>query len=114
MKFETKSIVSRVVAGIITILFAVFLNWLCLPAWNIRSEGFWCYCLFVGLFAIISFRIADYVVGDTIIPTMIIVGIMDVIALTGIIGAVASSEMVNAVKYSNLIEIEEGNFEDEI
>ena len=116
MKFETKSIVSRVVAGIITILFAVFLNWLCLPAWNIRSGGFWWYWIAVGVFALISFAIAEFYIADDdfFIPTIIIVIIVAVIIVVGTIGAIASSKMVNAVKYSNLIEIEEGNFEDEI
>lgn len=114
MKLEASSVVSRVVAGIITIIFAVFLNWLFLPAWNIRSGGFWWYWVIVGIFAIISFSIADRLSEDTSIPSRIITFIVADIAIIGIIGAVASSKMVNAVKYSNLIEIEEGNFEDEI
>ncbi len=115
MKLEASSVVSRVVAGIITIIFAVFLNWLCLPAWNIRSGGFWWYWIVVGIFALIAFAIVDYLAEDDIfIPTIVIFIIVAVIIVVGIIGAVASSKMVNAVKYSNLIEIEEGNFEDEI
>ena len=114
MRIETSSVVSRIVAGVITIIFAVFLNWLCLPAWNIRSGGFWWYWIVVGIFAVISFGIADYVIEDTSIPSGIIALIVAIIVLIGIIGAIASSKMVNAVKYSNLIEIEEGNFGDEI
>ena len=72
MRIETSSVVSRIVAGVITIIFAVFLNWLCLPAWNIRSGGFWWYWIVVGIFAIISFGIADYVIEDTSIPSGII------------------------------------------
>lgn len=115
MKIETESVVSRVVAGIITIIFAVFLNWICLPAWNIRSGGFWWYLIVVGIFATISFGIADSVAEDNaVISTTIILIIVGVIAIIGVIGAVASSKLANAVKYSNLIEIKEGNFEDEI
>ena len=116
MRIEATSIVSRVVAGIITILFAVFLNWLFLPAWNIRSEGFWWYWIVVGIFAIISFGIAECFIADDdfFIPTIIIAIVVAVMVVVGIIGAIASSKMVNAVKYSNLIEIEEGNFGDEI
>lgn len=115
MKIETESVVSRVVAGIITIIFAVFLNWICLPAWNIRSGGFWWYLIVVGIFATISFGIADRVAEDNaVISTTIILIIVGVIAIIGVIGAVASSKLANAVKYSNLIEIKEGNFEDEI
>lgn len=58
--------------------------------------------------------IVDYIKEDTSIPSGIIALIVVIIALIGIIGAIASSKMVNAVKYSNLIEIEEGNFGDEI
>ncbi len=116
MKLEVSSVVSRVIAGIITIIFAVFLNWLCLPAWNIRSGGFWWYWIIVGIFALISFVIAECFIADDdfFIPTIIIAIVVAVMVVVGIIGAIASSKMVNAVKYSNLIEIEEGNFEDEI
>ena len=116
MKLEVSSVVSRVIAGIITIIFAVFLNWLCLPAWNIRSGGFWWYWIIVGIFALISFVIAECFIADDdfFIPTIIIAIVVAVMIVVGIIGAIASSKMVNAVKYSNLIEIEEGNFEDEI
>lgn len=115
MRIEASSVVSRVVAGVITIVFAVFLNWLCLPAWNIRSGGFWWYCIVVGIFALIAFAIVDYLADDDIsILTIIISIIVAVIIVVGTIGAIFSSKMVNAVKYSNLIEIEEGNFEDEI
>ena len=114
MNFRASSVVSRVVAGITTIIFAVFLNWLCLPAWNIRSGGFWWYWIGVGIFAIISFGVASYTANDTIIPTTIIVIIVAIITGIGIFGAIVSSKILNAVKYSNLIEIEEGNFEDEI
>ena len=116
MRIETSSVVSRIVAGVITIIFAVFLNWLCLPAWNIRSGGFWWYWIVVGIFAIISFGIAECFIADDdfFIPTIIIAIVVAVMVVVGIIGAIASSKMVNAVKYSNLIEIEEGNFGDEI
>ena len=79
MRIETKSVVSRVVAGIITIIFAVFLNWLCLPAWNIRSGGFWWYWIVVGIFAVISFGIAGYVIEDTSIPSGIIALIVAIV-----------------------------------
>ena len=114
MKLETSSVVSRIVAGVVTFIFAVFLNWLCLPAWNIRSGGFWWYLIIVGIFAFISFSIADYVTEDNTNSPGIIALTIAVIAIIGIIGIVVSSKAVNAVKYSNLIAIEEGNFENEI
>ena len=74
MKIETESVVSRVVAGIITIISAIFLNWLFLPAWNIRSGGFWCYCIIVCVIATITFSIADLAVdyGTTTIITNVL------------------------------------------
>ena len=114
MKLETSSVVSRIVAGVVTFIFAVFLNWLCLPAQNIRSGGFWWYLIIVGIFAFISFSIADYVTEDNTNSSGIIALTIAVIAIIGIIGIVVSSKAVNAVKYSNLIAIEEGNFENEI
>ena len=114
MKLETSSVVSRIVAGVVTIIFAVFLNWLFLPAWNIRSEGLWWYFIVVGIFALIPFKIADHVTEDNTNSSGIVALTIAVIAIIGIIGIVVSSKVVNAVKYSNLIAIEEGNFENEI
>lgn len=115
MKLETRSVVSRIIAVIVTILIAAFLNWLFLPAWNIHSGGFWWYCIIVGIVAIIAFAIADYIADDEITIITIVLGIIwIVIVVIGIIGCLASSTLFNAVRYSNLIEIEEGNFEEEI
>ena len=48
MNIKANSVVNRVIGGIVTIFIAVFLNWIFLPAWNIRSEDFWWYWIVVG------------------------------------------------------------------
>lgn len=115
MKLEASGVVSRIIAVIVTILIAAFLNWLFLPAWNIHSGGFWWYWIIVGIVAIIAFAIADYIADDEITIITVVLGIIWIVMVaTGIIGALASSKLFNAVRYSNLIEIEEGNFAEEI
>ena len=114
MNIEASSVVSRIIAGIVTIFIAVFLNWMFLPAWNIRSGGFWWYWIVVGIIAIIIFFIAETSTDTDTIITMILGIIWSIIVVIGIIGSLSSSTLFNAVKYSNLIKIEEGNFEDEI
>ena len=114
MNIEASSVVSRIIAGIVTIFIAVFLNWMFLPAWNIRSGGFWWYWIVVGIIAIVIFFIAETSTDAETIITMILGIIWSIIVVIGIIGSLSSSILFNAVKYSNLIKIEEGNFKDEI
>ena len=114
MNIEASSVVSRIIAGIVTIFIAVFLNRMFLPAWNIRSGGFWWYWIAVGIAAIVIFWIAETLIDEDAIITIILAIIWSIILVIGIIGSLSSSILFNAVKYSNLIKIEEGNFKDEI
>lgn len=115
MRLKARVLVVRGIGGIITILIAVFLNWLFLPAWNIRSGGFWWYCIIVGLIAIIAVVITDLIIFSDISIVAKVLGVTWlVIVLIGVIVSFTSSELFNAKKYSNLIEIQEGNFSDEI
>ena len=116
MKQKRAGVVPRIVAGIITIISAIFLNWLFLPAWNIRSGGFWCYCIIVCVIATITFSIADLAVdyGTTTIITNVLKIISIAMVIIGVVLFFASSTMFNAVRYSNLIDVEEGNFQEDI
>ena len=114
MNIEASSVVSRIIAGIVTIFIAVFLNRMFLPAWNIRSGGFWWYWIAVGIAAIVIFWIAETLIDEDAIITIILAIIWSIILVIGIIGSLSSSRLFNAVSYSNLIKIEEGNFKDEI
>lgn len=116
MKQKRAGVVPRIVAGIITIISAIFFNWLFLPAWNIRSGGFWCYCIIVCVIATITFSIADLAVdyGTTTIITNVLKIISIAMVIIGVVLFFASSTMFNAVRYSNLIDVEEGNFQEDI
>lgn len=114
MNIKANSVVNRVIAGIVTIFIAVFLNWMFLPAWNIHSESFWMYWIVVGLVAIEIFWVVENLIDEDAIITRIIEIIWRIILVIAIIGILSSSIVFNAVTYSNLIKIEEGNFKDEI
>lgn len=113
MKLEKTEVVSRLIAGIITAIIAFAINWLTLPALNIRSGGFWWYCIIMALIGTVIFYIAEKDLNSIIITKIFAVLFIALIVI-GVIGSIASSRMVNARRYSNLIEIEEGSFEKNI
>ena len=116
MKQKTKGVGPRIVAIILTIIIALFLNWLLLPPWNIRSVSFWWYWVFVCVVAPMTFSIVDTIAGYG--TTTIITKILRIIAIAMVIIIViltfASSKIFNAARYSNLIDVEEGDFQEDI
>ena len=106
-----QGVVARIIAGIVTIVIAMFLNWLFLPAWNIRSGGLWCFFIVVMIIGCISFLIAEHTTENYIITKILFIGVL-FLMVVGILASILSSKMVNAVKYSNLVEIQEKEFQE--
>lgn len=105
----------RSVAAVITVLLGVWINYLTMPAWNIRSVGLWVFIAIMLFIAFVLFGIAEYVADEdeyhfsigTLIALALIVAGMLVCGLT-------SSHLFNANRYHNMISIEEGNFNSDI
>ena len=116
MYIETRGIVSRLVALVVVILMGAGINYLFLPAWNIRDEGVYGFLIFMSIIATLIFFITEFVVADDDYHFMTIISgaIVAFVFLALIIGAAISSPFFNASKYQSLIEIKDGNFEDEV
>lgn len=113
MKLNKPSIILRCIAGIIAIVIALFLNWLFLPAWNIRSGGFWWYGIIVLLIATLLFYLVE-VQDDSFVLTFLFGGISVLLIVIGLIVSCTSSELFHAVRYANLITIQSEDFHDNI
>lgn len=111
-------VVVRSIAGVVTVLLGVWLNYLMMPAWNIRSAGMWGFLLLMLVIGVIAFAIAEAIIYNWDDGYFVCTGISGI--LTGIvllvmmIGGLTSCQMFNASNYHNMVEIEEGNFEQDI
>lgn len=105
--------ISRIIAFIATIVVGLVVNYFFLPAWSFNSGGFYAYLLFMALVAICFFGIVDRL-AESYIPTIICVIITGIVLLTLIIGWFTSCKLFHAMRYQSLIEIEEGNFTEEV
>ncbi len=110
---ETNIGVARIIGTILVILVAVYFKWLFKPAMNLRSEGLYSYIVIVGIAAFFIFGIAEKWCDSHAVTTISIrIAIMAFIVL--IVGAFLSSRILHAKRYANLINIEEGNFAEDI
>ncbi len=116
-------------AVIVAILAGGIYYYVKLPALNIHSQGFWGFlfvvCLFVFFLSMIqSFRLGE---GRTFVSfdkgslwgwrkvvSRIFLGLTIAVAVLYIGGSILSSEIVNAGKYHDLIQIENGKFNEDI
>ena len=109
------SIIPRSVALVVTVIAGILINYLFLPAWSLQSGGMYAYLFVMACIATASFVIADTISYDEnricSIVTLVFTGIV-LVAI--IIGVVTSAQLFHASRYQSLIEIEEGNFEEEV
>lgn len=104
----------RIIGIVITVVLAVYFKWLCKPAFNVHSEGMWWYFILVLFCGTVIMGICENFVDEEFIVTSILgIGMIAVFVIWGI-GAFFSSELVNARKYSDLIYIETGDFQEDI
>lgn len=109
-----KNLVSipRFIALAVVIVAGLLINYLFLPAWSFNSGGLYAFVFVISCIALLCFIIAED--GDDLfftIPIGIVVGII-IVAI--IIGAVTSTQIFHAQQYRSLIDIEDGNFTEEI
>lgn len=111
-----KSIVSRLVAFIVVLCIGAGINYLFLPAWNIKDEGMYGFIICMSIIAVCIFYFAEVICAkDDRLFLTIIAGVIAVLFIIfWVIGAIASSSLFNASKYQSLIDIEEGNFKQEV
>lgn len=117
---KTKNLIVTIVSLIFAFAVIVILNYLLLPAFNVKSLGFW---VFIQLFLLIflGFTSLQYVNADyqyyesNIRPNTVVLIICNIFLVVMIlICSISGAKMFNAKKYSQQIKIEEGNFEKDI
>lgn len=116
---KTKMIIWRLIGLAATVGLGFGINYLFLPAWNISSTGLWCFIL---VMVIIGFLIQwlidccedEYGENDEYWGTKITAITVAVVIVVMGIGGLTSSQMFNAPKYQKMVEIEVGNFEQDI
>lgn len=125
MKQKTKM---KLILSILVILIAGIYYYINLPALNIHSQGFWGFviilCLGIGILLCISgirweegkHQYFDWysLGGWKKILSRIFLGLAAVLVVTFLVGSLLSSQIVNAGKYHDLIQIEDGNFAEDI
>lgn len=99
--------VGRIITGAIVLLFAVWMNYLFMPAWNVHSSGMWWFLFLMAVFAAIAYGIVETYSDDGMILTVIMAIIAVILIIIIIIGGCTSAKMFNASHYQQLIDIEE-------
>lgn len=114
--------ISRGVATAITAVLGVWINYLVMPAWNIRSAGMWGFVLLISIIASMIFVIFESISKDKnrkkyfekYCVTLACVTVSVIVLVGMLICGITSSHMFNADNYHNIIDIEEGNFNEDI
>ena len=112
-----KRIASNSIAIVIIAAIGWGLNYLLLPAWNIRSSGMWWFVLIMLVISTVVFAIkADFDnYDDEDKPSVFIaigVGILTGLVLIAmLVIGIVSAKWTNASKYQVIAQVEQGNFE---
>ena len=111
---KTTAIIWRIVGLVSTILLGVAINYLALPAWNLRSPGLWGFLLIMVAIGAIIQCFIDYMEDEGYLISIICGCIFALMLLVYIIGGLTSWQLFSANKYQQIITMEEGNFEEDI
>lgn len=111
-KIET-GILQRIIGIAITVVAALYFKWLLKPAMNVHSEGIWWYFVLIFLIGTIVMSFLESIEEEYLFTGIFGIGLAVTLGVA-VVGAFFSSEMVNAKKYSNLININEGDFQEDI
>ena len=111
---RTTASIWRIVGLIVTILLGVGVNYLWLPAWNLRSPGLWGFLIVMGIIALVIQFLIDYLEDDAYIGSIICGCAILLMLIVFMIGGLTSWQLFSAAKYQKIITMEEGNFEEDI
>ena len=111
----------RIIGLVITVLVGMGINYLALPAWNLRNPSLWSFLIVISIIGAIiecviesssknsKKKVKHKYIGTQ--ATLIVAGTLFVILL---LGFVTSWPMFSASKYQAMTDIKEGNFEQDI
>ena len=107
-------IIARIIGLIATIGIGAGINYLALPAWDLRNPSLWAFFLVVIIIGVIIQVIIDFYEDENFVGSKIGGGIVAAILVVMLIGGLTSAKMFNASNYQHMIEMSEGNFEKDI
>ena len=108
-------IITRLVAGVVTVLLGIWGNYLFTPAWNVRSVGMWVFLAVMFIIGAALFWIAEIIEDEgAYFGTGICGGLAALTIVVMIIGAISGAEIFNANKYHELIEVQQSSFTEDI
>ena len=113
-----KKIIWRFVGLIATVIIGIGINYCFLPVWNLRNPGMW---IFLSAIILIGSGIQSFIgaMGNEddkdkhIGKIVAIIGLVACVAVL-VVGECTDLVIFNASKYQSMIQIEEGNFEEDI
>lgn len=107
---------STIVCLVITAVFAWLLNYLMLPAWNLRAGSLYGYLVIVMVFASIVFLVKNLIIDELfedMLDSKIIVVATGIILVIGLILLIVNGDIVNANRLREIPTVNEGNFEED-
>lgn len=114
MKKSKNAIIGNIIALFVTLVFAVILNYLVLPAITLRNAGFWAYAFCVLVFGMLAFSIPAFDLKDEKKSGKICFGIITIISfivlLVLLVGGLSSAKVFNAEKYQGISQVEVKEF----
>ncbi len=123
-----KNIKRKCLLGVLVLVIGFLYYYIKLPALNIHSTGFWGFVIVLSLITFAVFGISAFQVGQRgsisfdryrlqgvrKILTAVFGTVTLTLLLIYLIGSLLSSEIINAKKYHDLIQIENGDFTEDI
>ena len=107
-------IIARIVGIIATIGIGAGINYLALPAWNLRNPALWAFFLGVVAIGAVIQWIIDCFEDEYYLGIKIGAGLFAVVLVVLLIGGLTSWQLFNATSYHNIITMQEGNFDEDV
>lgn len=109
-----KKTFKQIICIAVVLVIALGINYLALPAWNVKSVGMWSFILTITVIGISFQTIVDEFTNKKYTGTKIWALAICLVLLVFLVGGISSWQMFNADKYQRIVTIEEGNFEEDI
>lgn len=113
-------LVAIISAILVTGLIGLGINYFALPALTFHSGGFWWFCLVLGIIGTVAYFAANGIYNSIQCeegghkPGWVILGVTALWLVVFIVTAIFGGAMVNGPEYSNVVTVEEGDFEKDI
>lgn len=107
-------IIARLIGLVATVGIGAIINYLALPAWNLRNPALWAFFLVVICIGAVIQLIIDTIEKRKFLGIKVGAGAAAVALVVLLIGGLTSWQLFNATNYQKMITMEEGNFETDV